>query len=245
MGTWSTIEIAGKQADVYEPAGLNRSRFAILHLHDFSKETLRGRPAMTRWLDELQMPCVCPHGQRCWWTNCICPEFDIQLTTERFILEHVMSWISSRWRLGPRSIGIQGIGMGGQGALRFAFKHPALFPVVAAIAPALDYHERYGEGTTLDDMYDSKEQCRQDTALMHVPPSNYPPHIFYCIDPEDRAWYRGNDRLHEKLNALGIPHEFDSATRAGGHSWTYFEQMAERAIRFIHAGLTLESRRLL
>jgi S-formylglutathione hydrolase len=94
-------------------------------------------------------------------------------------------------------------------------------------------------------MYNSKEQCRQDTALMHVPPFNPPPHIFFCIDPDDRQWYRGNDRLHEKLSALGVPHEIDLTTRAGGHSWDYFNHMAERTIRFVHAGLEHESRRLL
>jgi len=28
---------------------------------------------------------------------------------------------------------------------------------------------------------------------------------FFGIDPDDATWYRGNDRLHEKLRALGIP----------------------------------------
>ena len=85
-----------------------------------------------------------------------------------------------------------------------AFKHPQLFAVVAAISPAIEYHERYYGGTPLDDMYDSKEQCRQDTVPMHIHPSNQPPHVFYCIDPTDDEWYRGCDRLHEKLTALGV-----------------------------------------
>ena len=61
----------------------------------------------------------------------------------------------------------------------------------------------------------------------------------------DANWYRGNDRLHEKLSALGIPHTCDLATHAGGHSWDYFNAVAERAVRFIHDGLEQESRRLL
>jgi S-formylglutathione hydrolase len=94
-------------------------------------------------------------------------------------------------------------------------------------------------------MYDSKEQCRQDTAPMHIHPSRYPPHILYVIDPDDQLWLRGCDRLHEKLNALGVPHTADLTTRAGGHSWDYFNHMAERVIRFLVAGLEQESRRLL
>jgi S-formylglutathione hydrolase len=142
------------------------------------------------------------------------------------------------------AVGLLGVSMGGQGALRLAFKHPELFPVVAAVAPAIEYHELYGQGHPLDEMYDSKEQCRQDTAPMHVHPARHPPHVFFCADPED-PWSRGGDRLHEKLSALGVAHEADLTTRAGGHSWAYFDHMAGRAVRFVHAGLGQEGRRLL
>jgi S-formylglutathione hydrolase len=135
--------------------------------------------------------------------------------------------------------------MGGQGALRLGFKYPRQFPAVAGIASAIDYHQLHGFGYTLDEMYDSKEQCRQDTAIMHIHPNDAPPHLFFCIDPTDGDWFRGNDRLQEKLNALGIAHECDLKTRAGGHGWTYFDHMASRAIRFLDAGLKAQSRRLL
>jgi S-formylglutathione hydrolase len=244
-GTWTTIDLAGKPADVYEPPQLDRPRVGVLYLHGGGLETLRDRPAFTRVFDELRLVCVCPHGRRSWWADRICAEFDAHVTAERYLLDQVLPFFGRRWGLAPRAIGLLGISMGGQGALRLAFKHPELFPVAAAIAPALDYHELYGQGTPLDAMYDSKEQCRQDTALMHVPPVHYPPHLFFCIDPDDVRWYRGTDRLHEKLNALGIPHELEWTTRAGGHSWDYFNHMAGRAVRFVHAGLVQESRRLL
>jgi S-formylglutathione hydrolase FrmB len=44
---------------------------------------------------------------------------------------------------------------------------------------------------------------------------------------------------------LGIPHEMDLTTRAGGHSWDYFNHMAEPSLKFIRGGLEEESRRLL
>jgi S-formylglutathione hydrolase len=94
-------------------------------------------------------------------------------------------------------------------------------------------------------MYDSREQCRQDTAILHVPPHHPPPHIHFCIDPDDDQWYRGNDRLHEKLAALGIEHTADLTTRAGGHTWEYFENMAAPVLQFLLTALDKESRRLL
>ena len=130
--------------------------------------------------------------------------------------------------------------MGGQGALRLAFKYPALFPVAAGIASALDYYEFYDQGMGLEEMYDSKEQCRQDTALMHVPPYNPPLHLYFCIDPEDADWVRGNDRLHEKMNALGVAHTgwtgFDDPGRRPflGLLQSY---VAEPILRFVYQGL--------
>jgi S-formylglutathione hydrolase len=244
-GAWERVEIAGKSADAYDPPGKDRPRFGVLFLHGIGLETLRDRPHFTRVLDELGLACLCPHGQRSWWADRICPEFDAGVTPERHLLQQVLPCCDQRWGLKPGAVGLLGISMGGQAVLRLAFKYPDRFPAAAGISSALDYHELYGSGMVLDEMYDSKEQCRQDTALLHIHPSNHPPHLFFCIDPDDELWYRGNDRLVEKLNALGIEHQADLQTRAGGHSWDYFNHMAERSLRFLHAGLVQQSRRLL
>jgi S-formylglutathione hydrolase len=244
-GTWTTLDVGGKPADVYDLAGGARPRFGLLYLHGSGLETLRDRHAFTRLFDELRLVCVCPAGQRSWWADRVCPDFDPARTPEQHVVGQVYPHFAQRWGLRDRSIGLFGISMGGQGALRIAFRHPEQFPTVAAISPAIEYHERYGQGQNVEVMYDSKEQCRQDTAPMHIHPSRYPPHIFYAIDPADQDWYRGCDRLHEKLNALGVPHTADLSTRAGGHSWDYFNHMAERVVRFLAAGLEQESRRLL
>jgi S-formylglutathione hydrolase len=244
QGAWTTMTIGGKEADVYELPGSALPRFGILHLHGLGLETLWDRPAFTRVFDELKLVCICPHGQRSWWGERVCEEFDPKVTPERHLIDNVLPFFGERWNLAPPAIGLQGISMGGQGALRLAFKRPDIFPVVGAISAAIDYHELFGEGLVLDEMYDSKEQCRQDTALMHIHPSQYPSHIFFCVDPVDR-WLRGNDRLHEKMTALGIPHDSDLATRAGGHTWDYFNHMADRVERFIEAGLVQKSRQLL
>jgi S-formylglutathione hydrolase len=238
------VQIAGKPADVYEPPG-PRPRFGILYLHGARLVTLRDNPVYTALLAELALACVCPRGGRCWWADRLCEEFDRDLTPERYLLDHAVPFFKERWGLAPPALAALGVGMGGQGALRLAFKHPDVFPAAAGIASALDYHELYGQGTPLDRMYDSKEQCRQDTALMHVPPFHPPPHVFFAIDPDDLERYRGNERLHEKLSALGVAHSADLTTRAGGHSWAYFNHLAGLAVRFLYAGLEQEGRRLL
>lgn len=242
---WSSVEIAGKSADVFDPPGGARPRFAVLFLHPIGQETLRGQPVYTRLLEEHRLGCVCPPGGYTWWADRVLSGFDPSVTAEKYLLKHVMPFINQRWQLAPPAIGLLGISMGGQGALRLAFKHPQTFPVVAGIASALDHYELYGRGLSLDEMYDSKEQCRQDGALLHVHPSQFPPHIFFTIDPADADWQRGNDRLHEKMAALGVPHTCDLTTRASSHSWDYFNRLAEPALTFLVEGLEKESRRLM
>lgn len=232
-GTWTTLDLAGKPADVYDPAG-DAPRFGVLFLHDLDGRTPRDQPDFSRLLDELGLACVAPHGGPCWWAPRVCPGFDPTLTPEHFLLERALPVFADRWKMESRAIGLYGVGMGGQGALRLAFRHPKRFAVVAARRAALDFHDLYYSGTLLDEMYDSKEQCRQDTAILHVHPAEYPPHIAFACPPDDE-WFRGNDRLHEKLAALGIPHEFD-ATSPGSD---------EAALRFLHRGLVQMSRRLL
>ena len=243
-GVWYDVKLADKLVEVYTPPAA-KVRFALIFLHPLGLETLRGRTAFTRVLDQLGMPCVCPHAGRSWWVDRVCAEFDASLTPEQHIMQSVLPFVREHWKLEARAVGIFGISMGGQGALRLAFRHPQEFPVVAGIASALDFQEMYGQGKPLDDMYDSKEQARQDTAILHIHQSQQPRHIFFCIDPEDLAWYRGNDRLHEKLSPVGVAHTVDLTTEAGGHSWQYFDTMAERTLRFLHDGLVDESRRLL
>ncbi len=241
---WTQETVAGKAVDFYTPEA-GPARFAVLHLHGVGRTTLANNPSYTAVLEELGLACACPHGQRSWWSDRICPEFDAAMTAERFLLDQVVPFMRDRWALGADALGISGISMGGQGALRLAFKHPQQFPVVAAVSSAIDYHQWYGEGAGLDDMYQSSEDCRQDSVVLHIHPSKHPSHILFVIDPDDLDWTRGNDRLHEKLAAIGIPHEIDFTTRAGGHSWDYFNFMAGPTLRFIHTGLSERARQLI
>lgn len=238
---WTRTEIAGKPADVFEPG--SGGRFAVLFLHPESGESPADGPAYTAALRALGLRCVVPHGGACWWADCACPGFDPTLTPEQHLLRNVVPWMEARWNLPPRAVAVCGIGMGGQGAVRLGLNYPDRFPVVASVAGAFDYHERHGCGTLLDEMYDSRERCRQDTAVLHVDPYRWPPHLWFACDPADRDWFRGNDRLHEKLRAVGVPHTVDLDTSVG-NARLYAGRMAEPMFFFVVGGLERESRRL-
>ncbi|MGL6097114.1 MAG: alpha/beta hydrolase [Fimbriiglobus sp.] len=241
---WTRTAVAGKPADVFVPPG-PPPRSAVLYLHSYGGESPADNPAFTQAFARHGLAVCAPHGARAWWLDRVCPEFDPALTAERHLLDHVLPWMRDHWKLGPRAVAAAGVSMGGQGAVRLGFRHPDRVPVVASIAGAFDFHEWHGHGTPLDTMYPDRERCRHDTAILHVNPAAVPPHVWFVCDPADADWYRGNDRLREKLAATGVPHVADLDTTGGGHSWEYFDAMAEPMTAWLAAALAVESRRLM
>ncbi|HEY3789743.1 MAG TPA: hypothetical protein VGL71_12855, partial [Urbifossiella sp.] len=77
-------------------------------------------------------------------------------------------------------------------------------------------------------------------ATLHMHPSEWPPHLWFACDPED-FWFRGNDRLDEKLRAYGVPHTADLESTGPD----YFDKMLEPMLQFVVSGLEKESRRLM
>jgi pimeloyl-ACP methyl ester carboxylesterase len=242
---WSVIQLAGHPCDVFEPSASGEHGFSLFYLHGVHLNRLADKPAFAAEFERHRLPVIAPLTARSWWTDKICPEFDPKLTAERHILDNVMPYVRERWGADPPRIGLLGTSMGGQGALRLAFKYPARFPVVAAISPAIDYHLRWNEGDeTLPQMYPDPEAARQDTATLHVHPLNWPRNLWFCCDPHDYRWHESADRLRMKLAALGIPHECDLETTAGGHGFDYYNAMAPRAIAFLAERLEKERRRV-
>ncbi len=244
MGVWTEQSLAGHPCDLFEPANPNEHGFVVLYLHGVHLNRLRDQPRFTEILDQWRLPVVAPYGGRCWWVSKLCPDFDPQLTPERHVLDNVLPFIAERWGATPPRIGLLGTSMGGQGALRFAYKYPNRFPVVAAISPTIDYQSRYDEDEILQAMYSDPEAARQDTALLYVHPLNWPRHQFFCCDPADYRWWDSADRLRMKLYSLGVPHECDLETTHGGHGFEYYNVMAERAVKFLVDRLDQERRRL-
>jgi S-formylglutathione hydrolase FrmB len=150
-----------------------------------------------------------------------------------FLRERVVPYIGERWSVAPPHIGLLGISMGGQGALQLAYRYGREYPVVAAISPAVDFHNWHGRGLPLDEMFASKEAARQATATLQLHPLNWPRHQLLVCDPADADWFEGVERLASKLYSSGIPFERDFETTAGGHSWDYFNQMAATAVGFL------------
>jgi len=247
---WPRIAIAGHPCGVYAPPEPLPGRAAI-YLHG-----LDGRPphgAIRTAIERAALPTIAPLTSRSWWLNRIMPAFDAQVTPERFVREAIVAEIGSRFGVQPPGIGLVGAGMGGQGALRIAYRHPHVFPIAAAIAPAIDFHLGMRQAADRDDgeLFDTLweafgdvERARQDTAILHVHPLNWPRQQWFASSPADHHWHDGAQRLHSKLVALGIPHEALLEGLPGEDAAAFEERIAAAAIAFLIAALDKESRRL-
>jgi pimeloyl-ACP methyl ester carboxylesterase len=242
---WSTIAIDGHACELHEPPGAAPGR-ALIYLHDVGGEPLRGCDTLRNLIEAAGLPAIAPQAGRSWWLDRIIPTFDARITPERFIVDSVRGELARRFGVHPPGIAVIGTGMGGQGALRIAYRHPAVFPTAAAIAPAIDFHVAMRDsgfdedGAWLDTLWETfgdAERARQDTAILHVHPLNWPRQQFFASDPADRRWHDGAVRLHSKLNALGIPHTALLEPRGDVDA-------AAEAMRFVLEALDREARRI-
>jgi pimeloyl-ACP methyl ester carboxylesterase len=237
LSRWSTETVDGRRVDVFPGDPEHAPEGCVLFLHGHGRVLLNENAVFTRLFHQHRLAAVCPDGDRSWWLDVVCPAFHESVTPHQWLLNSITPYIESRFKLQPPRIALFGVSMGGQGALQLAYRHSFQFPVVAAISPAVDFHQLYGSGIPLDQMFVDVESARQATAVLNLHPLAWPRHQFFCCDPSDVEWFDGVARLGMKLSSSGILHERDLATSGGGHSWDYFNRMAEPAIRHIAESL--------
>lgn len=244
-GVWTEAQVAGHLCDIYEPPQPREQTYVLIYLHGVHLARLCDKSEFCAQFDRFGFRVIAPFAGATWWSDRRCPAFDERFTAETFVRQHVMQFIEQKWEVTPPKVGVFGTSMGGQGALRLAYKYPDVFPVTAAISPAIDYQIRYREGDEIiRAMYADEEDVRQDTATLHIHPLNWPRHQFFCCDPNDLRWIESVERLQMKLYSLGVPHQYDVETAAGGHGFDYYNDMAPRVMEFLFNALEQERRRI-
>ncbi|MBZ5794941.1 esterase family protein [Burkholderia contaminans] len=180
-------------------------------------------------------------GHESWYID---SPFDSGSRYETFIGDEVVSFVDSHFRTiaTQHARAITGLSMGGFGALRIALDRPDTFGAVGSISGAVD-----------------PRCCEDEPGIDHVfgDPGRHPSfwnrnvivasasafvraHLDLTIDcGRDDAFVGSNRTLHERLVALGVPHDY--AERPGGHTWDYWAnairyQMQFFATSFQHGG---------
>ena len=144
---------------------------------------------------------------------------------------------------------VEGISMGGFGALLIAFKHPELFAGVAAHSAAL-FDElpaapadpsnrlasfRHQLAARLFGSPADAEHFRANNPLQ-LARANAARlkglKIYFDVGESDRYGFQaGNKQLDEALTAAGVAHEFHLAP--GGHGWAFLSSRSDPALSFV------------
>jgi len=218
--------------DCFMPAAEPPPPYALLHLRDRGSGPPSENAVFTAELEKHRLRVYSPARDGCWWLDRACANFGSEVSPLEWARTVAAGEIQSLWNIPPRSIGLLGTGMGGNGVLQLAYRFPKQFPVVAAIAPAIDFHTHYDRDPVLQDAFPTAEAARQETATLRIHPLNWPPHQWLACDPHDPEWFDGCERLVSKLSSIGIIYESDLETSADGGRADYERLMLPKAIDF-------------
>jgi S-formylglutathione hydrolase FrmB len=152
---------------------------------------------------------------------------------------------------GRESRALLGVSMGGYAALRIGLSHPEAFGAVAAHSAMLltaiprpedgagrwhmaAFHRIFG------DPIDPKLWEESDPLAWagRADPGKVPRLYFDCGAQDRYGLFSGNEALHRRLEARGIPHEF--SLQPGDHGYDYVRSVLGRSLAFL--GRSLGSR---
>jgi len=125
------------------------------------------------------------------------------------------------------SLYIVGLSMGGYGALRLGAKYPGLFRSFSGLSSITDIEQMelfVEEG--LDTYACEDDRDPSITYWMEVNRDQLPPFRLECGRSD--LLLDANIALHEKLNAMSIPHDFE--LYEGSHDWDYWHRSIARTL---------------
>ena len=196
---------------------------------------------------------VTPQGDRAFYVN----SADGKGRYSDFFIEEFMPFVERKYRVESSRAyrGIDGMSMGGYGALRFAFAHPELFASVAAHSAALmpdppnalNAAIRAGEpqalmlaevfGNPIDSQHWQQNSpfalAKKNAAAVRKL------YIYFDVgDRDDFGFDRGAEILDQQLTSERIPHEFH--LYPGRHDLAYLLAHIENSVKFFSDHLPKE-----
>jgi S-formylglutathione hydrolase FrmB len=228
-----TLEATVVLPDAYARGSRDGERYPVVYLLHGSGGDHTDWTSNTHMADRYHVILVMPDGgHESWYID---SPFDSGSRYETFIGDEVVSYVDSHFRTiaAQHARAITGLSMGGFGALRIALDRPDTFGAVGSISGAVD-----------------PRCCEDEPGIDHVfgDPGRHPSfwnrnvivadagafvraHLDLTIDcGRDDAFVGSNRTLHERLVALGVPHDY--AERPGGHTWDYWANAIRYQMRF-------------
>ncbi|HKG21940.1 MAG TPA: alpha/beta hydrolase-fold protein [Blastocatellia bacterium] len=173
------------------------------------------------------------------------------LRYEDAIIKDLIPYIEKTYRAIGTTEGraIQGISMGGFGALSLAFRHPEMFSSVTAHSSALfeelpkpngDDRRSQFMSRLIGNMYGTPpdEDYFRSYNPLFLAESNASAiekaglKVYFDVGDQDRYGFQGSNKaLDERLSKAGVTHEFH--VFPGNHGWEYMISVADHSYEFL------------
>ncbi|WP_027797525.1 alpha/beta hydrolase [Paraburkholderia acidipaludis] len=171
-------------------------------------------------------------GPESWYID---SPFDPRSRYETYVGHEVVAWVDAHLRTIAAKEGraITGLSMGGFGALHIALDRRDTFGAAGSISGAVDpraCEDEPGIDRVFGDPARHAEFWSRN-AIVENTNEFRRAHIDLTIDcGVDDHFVNSNRVLHERLVALGVPHDY--AERPGGHTWAYWSNAIRYQVLF-------------
>ena len=224
---------------IIQPEGSKKKDLPTLYLlHGYSgnyADWVNKVPAIKELADTYGILIVCPDGGfgSWYWDS----EIDQNFKYETFVAKELVNYIDDKYPvIKDRSKrGITGLSMGGHGALYLAIRHQETFGAVGSTAGGVDirpFPNNWDMAKRIG-AYDQNPQVWEGHTVMELTHLIKPKSLEIFIDcGTDDFFYGVNEKFHEKLTYLNIPHRYLSMP--GAHTWEYWGKSIQYQLIFFH-----------
>ncbi len=199
------------------------------------KSWLKWTPELTEYADEMEIIFVCPDGgyTSWYWDSPI----DESMKYETYVSKELIEVVDKMYKTieAPEGRAITGLSMGGHGAFYLAFKHQDVWGAAGSQSGGVDirpFPNNWDMKKRLGEYNENPENWEKNTVInmLHLLDGRQTKLklIFEC--GVDDFFYGGNKRLHDKMLAMNIPHDY--AERPGGHTWDYWKNSIKYQLLF-------------
>jgi S-formylglutathione hydrolase FrmB len=218
----------------------SENSYPVLYLlHGYSGDYtswLNLAPQLLEAVDMYQMIIVCPDGGfRSWYLD---SPVDPSFKYETYIANEVVPWVTENYRVlkNREKCAIAGLSMGGHGALYLAVRHKDIFGAAGSMSGGVDIRQFTTSWDLKERILGDTICCKQnweDHTVYNVIDNLRPNELSLMIDcGQDDFFMSVNRSLHEKLNEMGIAHDY--IERPGAHKPAYWMNSIDYQLLFFH-----------
>jgi S-formylglutathione hydrolase FrmB len=191
-------------------------------------------PQLKDYADQYNIMIVCPDGGKSSWY--FDSPVDTTMKYETYIGTEVPEYIDAHYRTikDRKARAITGLSMGGHGALFLAFRHAETFGACGSMSGGVDLNYTRNKFDIIKRIGDTIQYADNWKKYMVINViENYPKDslaIIFDCGIQDPLYFIANQKLHEKMLKLKIPHDYTE--RPGKHEWPYWRNSIQYHLLF-------------